>query len=144
MIKIDYPPYQPKIKKEDNKDFIFDEVRKQWVVLTPEEWVRQNFLQYIIQVKQYPAALIAVEKTISLGDLKKRFDIVVYGTDSKPWMLIECKEMNVVLDKAVLDQVLRYNITLRVPYLVITNGSYCFAFSNESDQLTALSMLPSF
>ena len=144
MIKIDYPPYQPKIKKEDDREFIFDEVRKQWVVLTPEEWVRQNFLQYIIQVKQYPAALIAVEKTISLGDLKKRFDIVVYDADSKPWMLIECKEMNVVLDKAVLDQVLRYNITLRVPYLVITNGNYCFAFSNGSGQLKALSMLPSF
>ncbi len=143
MIKIDYPPYQPKIKNEGNREFIFDEVRKQWVVLTPEEWVRQNFLQYIIQVKKYPAALIAVEKMISLGDLKKRFDIVVYDTHSKPWMLIECKEMNVVLDKTVLDQVLRYNITLRVPYIVITNGSYCFAFSNGSGQLTELSMLPS-
>ena len=144
MIKIDYPPYQPKIKKEDNREFIFDEVRKQWVVLTPEEWVRQNFLQYIITVKKYPAALIAVEKMISLGDLKKRFDIVVYDARAKPWMLIECKEMNVVLDKHVLDQVLRYNITLRVPYIVITNGSYCFAFSNGSGQLAELSTLPSF
>ena len=144
MIKINYPPYQPKIKKEDSREFIFDEVRKQWVVLTPEEWVRQNFLQYIIVVKKYPAALIAVEKMISLGDLKKRFDIVVYDADSKPWMLIECKEMNVPLDKPVLDQVLRYNITLRVPYIVITNGSYCSAFSNGSGQLAELSTLPSF
>ena len=144
MIKIDYPPYQPKIKKKNNRELIFDEVRKRWVTLTPEEWVRQNFLQYIIQVKKYPPSLIAVEKTIRLGDLKKRFDIVVYDAGSIPWMLIECKEMNVVLDKTVLDQVLRYNITLRVPYIVITNGSYCFAFSNENGQVKALSTLPSF
>ncbi|MEI8059780.1 MAG: type I restriction enzyme HsdR N-terminal domain-containing protein, partial [Ferruginibacter sp.] len=74
MIKIDYPLYQPKIKKEKDKEFIFDEVRKRWIILTPEEWVRQNFLQYLIVVKKYPAVLIAVEKEISLGDLKKRFD----------------------------------------------------------------------
>ena len=122
---------------------IFDAVRKRWVVLTPEEWVRQNFLQYIIHVKKYPSSLIAVEKEISLGELKKRFDIVVYGKDSKPWMIIECKEMNVVLDKTVLDQVLRYNMVLQVPYLVITNGSHCYAFFNDKGQLVELNELPS-
>jgi len=144
MIKIVYPPYQPRIKKEDDTEFIFDEVRRRWVVLTPEEWVRQNFLQYLVQVKKYPASLLAVEKEIQLGELKKRFDIVVYDALTKPRMIIECKEMNVTLDKQVLDQVLRYNITLRVPYLVITNGSFCFAFKNEDGQLTELSTLPSF
>ena len=142
MIKIDYPPYGPKIKKELNKEFIFDEVRKQWIVLTPEEWVRQNFLQYLIQVKKYPAALMAVEKEIFLGDVKKRFDIVVYDKNTQPWMLIECKEMNVVLDNAVLSQVLRYNINLQVPYLVITNGSYCYAFANTNKQLEEINELP--
>lgn len=122
---------------------IFDAVRKRWVVLTPEEWVRQNFLQYIIHVKKYPSSLIAVEKEISLGELKKRFDIVVYGKDSKPWMIIECKEMNVALDKTVLDQVLRYNMVLQVPYLVITNGSHCYAFFNDKGQLVELNELPS-
>lgn len=142
MIKIKYPAYQPKIKKEDTREFIFDEVRKRWVVLTPEEWVRQNFLQYIIAVKKYPAALIAVEKEIKLGDQKKRFDIVVYDKNSRPWMIIECKEMNVELSKQVLDQVLRYNIAMQVPYLVITNGSYCMAFQCSDNKLIELDELP--
>ncbi len=144
MIKIDYPPYQPKIKKKDDVEYIFDEVRKRWIVLTPEEWVRQNFLQYLIHVKKYPASLIAVEKEIHLDDQKKRFDIVVYDKHSTPWMIIECKEMNVALNRPVLDQVLRYNINLRVSFLVITNGSYCFAFLNDAGQLTELVELPSF
>jgi hypothetical protein len=144
MIKINYPKYQPKIKNENNKELIFDEVRKRWVILTPEEWVRQNFLQYLTQVKNYPAALIAVEKEINLGDLKKRFDIVVYDKASTPRMIIECKEMTVDLDKKVLDQILRYNITLQVPYLVITNGSYCMAFECINNKLEELTELPDF
>ena len=83
MIKIEYPPYQPKIKTEEGREMIFDEVRRRWVVLTPEEWVRQNFLQYLVQVMKYPASLIAVEKEIRLGELKKRFDIVVYDADTR-------------------------------------------------------------
>lgn len=144
MIKIDYPSYQPKIKKEAGKEFIFDEVRKRWVMLTPEEWVRQNFLQYLIIVKKYPAALIAVEKEIALNDLKKRFDIVVYDTNTLPWMIIECKEMNVSLGKQVLDQVMRYNITMQVPYLVITNGSYCMAFHCGQNLLLPVSEIPNY
>lgn len=142
MIKINYPPYQPKIKKENEREFIFDEVRKRWLILTPEEWVRQNFLQYLLQVKKYPASLIAIEKEIKLGDLKKRFDIVVYDKSSQPWMIIECKEMNVELNKQVLDQVLRYNITMQVPYLVITNGSYCMAFQCIRNDLKELGEMP--
>ena len=144
MIKIEYPPYWPKIKEENDKEFIFDEVRKRWVMLTPEEWVRQNFLQYLIQVKKYPASLIAVEKVIKLGELKKRFDIVVYDVLTKPWMIIECKEMNVTLDKSVLDQVLRYNISLAVPYLVITNGSYCMALELSNNGMNEIATLPDF
>jgi type I site-specific restriction endonuclease len=142
MIKIEYPPYQPKIKKEAGKEFIFDEFRKRWIVLTPEEWVRQNFLQYLTQTKKYPASLIAVEKEIKLGELKKRFDIVVYDRNSKPWMIVECKEMNVSLDKSVLDQILRYNISLDVPYLVITNGSYCMALQLKENLMEIIGVLP--
>ena len=144
MIKIEYPPYQPKIREEERKEFIFDEVRKKWIVLTPEEWVRQNFLQYLIQVKKYPASLIAVEKEIKLGELKKRFDIVVYDNDTNPWMIVECKEMNVVLGKAVLEQALRYNITLNVPYLVVTNGSYCMALQLKNGAMTVIESLPGY
>lgn len=142
MIKIEYPPYQPKIKAEQGKEFIFDECRKRWIVLTPEEWVRQNFLQYLTQTKKYPASLIAVEKEIKLGELKKRFDIVVYDRDTKPWMIIECKEMTVPLDKTVLNQVLRYNITLNVPYLVITNGTYCRALNLRKNKVSEIDQLP--
>lgn len=142
MIKIEYPPYQPKIKEEHAKEFIFDEFRKRWVLLTQEEWVRQNFLQYLTRVKRYPASLIAIEKEIKLGELKKRFDIVVYDKSTKPWMIVECKEMNVALDKSVLDQVLRYNISLNVPYLVITNGSYCMVLQLNDNQILELDSFP--
>ena len=142
MFKIEYPPYQPKIKEENGRELIFDEFRKRWIVLTPEEWVRQNFLQYLTQTKKYPASLIAVEKEIKLGELKKRFDIVVYDKNSKPWMIVECKEMNVSLDKSVLDQILRYNISLDVPYLVITNGSYCMALQLNENLMQAIGVLP--
>jgi type I site-specific restriction endonuclease len=144
MIKIEYPPYQPKIKDQQGKEYIFDEFRKRWIFLTPEEWVRQNFIQYLTLIKKYPASLIAIEKEIKLDELKKRFDIVVYDRNSKPWMIVECKEMNVALDKTVLDQVLRYNISLKVPYLVITNGSYCMALQLKNGEMQAIDALPVF
>jgi hypothetical protein len=144
MIKIEYPSYQPKIKSQHGKEFIYDEIRKQWIILKPEEWVRQNFLQYLIQVKKYPATLIAVEKEIKLGELAKRFDIVVYDKNTQPWIIIECKEMGVALNEQVLDQALRYNITLQVPYIVITNGTYCFGFSAKAGMLEELKNLPEF
>ena len=144
MVKIEYPPFNPKIKLKDGRDTIFDEVRKKWILLTPEEWVRQNFLQYLLLVKKYPASLIAVEKEIQLNDLKKRFDIVVYHQNSQPWMVIECKEMNVALDEKVLDQVLRYNIHLQVKYIVITNGYYCHIFNTNNNQLTTVNAIPDF
>ena len=104
--------------------------------------MRQNVLQYLTQTKKYPASLIAIEKEIKLGELKKRFDIVVYNRNSKPWMIIECKEMNVPLNKTVLNQVLRYNISLNVPYLVITNGSYCMALLIKDNAMTEINSVP--
>lgn len=136
MIKISYPPYDFRIKDEGGKEVIFDEFRKRWVRLTPEEWVRQNILQYLVQVKKYPAPLIAIEKEIALGELRKRFDILVYK-ESKPWMIIECKEMNVPLNSAVIKQVLNYNISLQTDFLIVTNGADTqgFALCNGSAEL---------
>ena len=128
MIRIEYPAFPFRMKEEDGKEFIFDENRRQWLRLTPEEWVRQNFLQYLLQVKQYPASLTAIEKEIRLGELKKRFDILVFDAHHQPWLMVECKGMEVALNDIVLQQVLRYNIAVPVPYLVITNGSGCFAY----------------
>lgn len=141
MVKITYPAPGFRIKKEDGKEWIFDEFRKQWVRLTPEEWVRQNMLQYLVQVKKYPASLIAIEKEIALGELRKRFDILVYKA-SKPWMIIECKEMNIPLDESVLKQVLNYNITVQANFVLITNGTDNYLFSLQNGVAEELSELP--
>lgn len=142
MIKIEYPSHQFKIKGEKGKELIFDSLRKVWVRLTPEEWVRQNFLQYIVQVKHYPPSLIAVEKEMLLGELKKRFDILVYDANHRPWMMIECKAMDISIDEKVLNQVLRYNISIPVPFLVITNGKFMVGFHRKNTGLELISELP--
>jgi hypothetical protein len=143
MITITYPEHAFKIKKEKGKEIIFDECRKQWFLLTPEEWVRQNFLQYLLKVKKYPASLIAVEREIMLGDIKKRFDIVVFK-NAVPWMIVECKEMNVELSEAVIKQILNYNIKLQVEYLVITNGKSTFGLNIQQGDFEWLNGLPDF
>lgn len=143
MIDIQFPGLPFKIKKLTNRDFIFDGFRKQWVVLTPEEWVRQNFLQYLVEVKRYPASLIAVEREILVGELRKRFDIVVFK-DAKPWMVVECKELKVPLTEAVISQILNYNINLQVEYLVVTNGNQTFGIQAQGNTHKWLEDLPAF
>ena len=143
MINIQFPSHSFKTKNENGKEVIFDECRKQWVLLTPEEWVRQNFLQYLIQERLYPASLIAIEREIVLGDLKKRFDIVVFK-NVKPWMIVECKGMQVKLNEAVIKQILNYNITLQAEYLVITNGTSTFALHVQQGKFEWLQKLPDF
>ena len=142
MLKVVYPSNNFRIKKTAGKEFIFDEVRRRWVTLTPEEWVRQNFLQYMLRVKNYPGALLSVEKLVNVGELRKRCDIVVYK-DSRPWMIVECKEMNVDLNLPVLEQILRYNIGHEVQYLVITNGNNSIAFRLTGDAFIEIDELPS-
>lgn len=132
------------MREEEGKELIFDELRRLWVRLTPEEWVRQNFLQYLVQTMQYPASLIAVERELKLGELRKRFDVLVYNRQHKPWLMVECKAMEVELDESVLQQVLRYNIAVPVPFLVITNGHYCAGFEKREQQLQPLDILPVF
>lgn len=144
MIKVQFPAPVFQIKEQDGKEIIYDGLRKQWLKLTPEEWVRQNFLQYIIQTKKYPSSFIAVEKEISLGELKKRFDILVYDHNHQPWMIIECKAMDVELTDKVLEQIVRYNISVPVSFLVITNGSYTYAWERKGSELTDIEMLPEF
>lgn len=140
-MKINYPHHDYKVKEEAGKRLIFDEVRRIWVVLTPEEWVRQNFIQYLVKEKQYPASVMAVEKMIRLGEMRKRCDIVIYQ-HALPWMIVECKEMNVPLNDTVASQVFRYNITLDVRYLIVTNGSYTYGLDTHTMQ--SLQELPQF
>lgn len=141
MLRVNYPFFNFRVKEEKNKQVIFDEIRKKWVRLTPEEWVRQNFIQFLLQVKQYPASVIAVEKEIRLGELKKRCDLVVYK-EHKPWIIIECKEQDVPLTESVLQQSLRYNITLQVAIILITNGTSSFAFQLTDGHAQELNDLP--
>ena len=143
MIRLIYPEQKPAIKTENGKEFIFCVIRKRWFVLTPEEWVRQNFLNYLIHVLQYPASLIAVEKQLLIGEMKKRFDIIVYK-NAAPFMIIECKEMNIPLSASTMKQVLHYNSNVQAGYVVVTNGSYCAAFEREADQFKEIGLLPEF
>lgn len=126
---------------KEGKECIFDPLRKKWVRLTPEEWVRQNFLQYLLLEKKYPASLIAVEKEIRVGELKKRFDILVYKND-QPWLLVECKEMNVIVDEAVFHQLLRYQQALSASYLIITNGNETKGWGWKERVLVSLEEIP--
>lgn len=142
MITINYPSRKPMIKEEGGKELIFCAVRKRWMQITPEEWVRQNFILYLTDVLQYPVSLIAVEKQLYLGELKKRFDIVVFDKTAQPFLIVECKEMNVALSETVLQQALRYNINLQAKYVVITNGNDCMAFEKQHGNFLPLEKMP--
>ena len=142
MINPEYPKHPYRIKTEGERSVIFDDIRKSWVILTPEEWVRQNFIQWMVQVMKYPSAMIAVEKEIKVHELSKRFDILVYDSSHTPWMMIECKAQTVPLTEKVLMQVLRYNIAVPVPFLVITNGVDCRVVKKEENELKWVKIFP--
>ena len=130
MLNVKYPEKKPSVSLRDGVEKIFCVSRKKWVVLTPEEWVRQNFMLYLSEILNYPLSLMAVEKQIKNWELTKRFDIVVFK-DSVPFILIECKEMSVTLTKSVLHQALNYNIGVQSRFIVVTNGNQSFAFENS-------------
>lgn len=142
MFNPDYPKQPLPIKTIDDKHHILCAIRKKWLVLTPEEWVRQNFVQWLVMVMQYPQSLIAVEKEIRVNGLKKRFDILVYDRLHQPWMLVECKSHTVPLHESVFLQALRYNISHPVPFIVITNGIHCRAIEKVGGEVRELSALP--
>lgn len=142
MIKIAFAKYPFRIKKEGINEKLFDAIRRRWVTLSPEEWVRQNIIQYLLTEKKYPSKLFAIEKEFKLGEMRKRCDIVIYDKETKPWMIIECKEMRVSPDVKSLEQTLRYHSKIPVPYLVITNGSYCFGFEKKAGQFLEIDDFP--
>ena len=127
MQKLNLPIYSIKLKKEGNKTLVFDSIRKKHIVLTPEEWVRQNFIQFLIQEKNYPASLIAVEMGIDLLNTKKRCDIVLYNTKGLPHMIVECKAPSIKISQDTFDQIARYNMSLKTDLLIVTNGLQHYA-----------------
>lgn len=122
MYKLNLPVFDFKLKKAEGKVWIFDGIRKKFIVLTPEEWVRQHFIHYLISEKKYPRSLIRVEGGLVYNALKKRTDIVVYDRSGAPWMIVECKAPSLQVSVTTLSQAALYNSTLRAQYLCVTNG----------------------
>ncbi len=141
MIKISYSDQKPAIKTENGKEYIFCIIRKRWFSITPEEWVRQNFLNYLIHILKFPASLIAVEKQLLIGEMKKRFDIIVYKASS-PYIIIECKEMKVALSENTIRQVLNYNSNVHAEYMVVTNGNFCAGFQKAGSGFVEIDEMP--
>ena len=133
MRKLNLPLFQFKIKKENNNTIIFDQIRKKWIILTPEEWVRQNFISYILD-KNYPKSLINCEKVFYINKVTKRYDIVVYDSSGDVEILVECKSYDVNLIKEHFDQVMRYNLELKSKYVIVTNGLRHFYFEFDDSE----------
>lgn len=128
MQKLNFPAYQFRFKSSENKISIFDRIRKKFIILNPEEWVRQHTIQYLIENKKYPESLINVEKLIKVNGLNKRYDIIIFNPDGSIYLIIECKSPTVKITQEVFDQIARYNLALNSEYLMITNGMshyYC-------------------
>ncbi len=141
---LNLPPYAFKIKEDEQRHYIFDELRKKYLLLTPEEWVRQHFVQYLIKHKNFSSSLISLEQGMKLNELQKRTDILVYNNTGAVVMLVECKAPNVKINQDVFDQASRYNIKHKVNYIVVTNGlsHYCCKIDYELLSTTFLNDIP--
>ena len=122
MILVDFPSYDFKVQSIGGKDQIFDPCRKKWVALTPEEWVRQNCVKFLINEKNFPSVLINIEKTIKINKINKRYDIVVYKPDGRIKLLVECKSPEIIINQKTFDQIAIYNMNLKSELLMVTNG----------------------
>jgi predicted type IV restriction endonuclease len=133
MMALNLPEFELQLQKSEGKVWIFDVIRKKYIMLTPEEWVRQHLINYFINHLHYPKSLIKVEGGLRYNQLQKRSDIQVYNRDGKPWMIVECKSYEVALDTATVKQVAVYNATVGAMYVAISNGlkHICFTATNE-------------
>lgn len=135
MLALNLPEFTPKIKKTDRVE-IWDRIRKKYVALTPEEWVRQCFVNYLVSIKKYPESLLANEIQISLNRTQRRCDTVVYNNQLKPIAIVEYKSPNVPITQDVFDQIVRYNMVLRVDYLIVSNGLQHYCCRMQYDDLS--------
>ena len=146
MQPLNFPEYNFRFKSSENNILIFDVIRKKFVVLQPEEWVRQHTINYLLHERKYPKSLINVEKQLTVNDLKKRYDIVVFNSKGTIEVLVECKAPGIVIDQNTFDQIARYNLQLNANYLMVTNGLqhfYC-KMDFESEKYTFLKDIPDF
>lgn len=144
MQALNFPEFSFRFKSNENKVSIFDEIRKKFIVLQPEEWVRQHCIQYLILEKNYPRSLINVEKELKVNDLSKRYDIVVYNPDGSIHLIVECKSYDVSISQSTFDQIAQYNMTLNASYLMVTNGinHYYCVMDQENKRYNFLRDLP--
>lgn len=134
LCPLNLPPYPFRITERDNQFFVFDEIRKKTLLITPEEWVRQHFVQYLVLQKKYPKSLIQLEGGLKLNGQSKRSDILIFNTSGEKILLVECKAPSVKITQVVFDQIARYNIVHRVPLLAVTNGLEHFYCTINFDQ----------
>lgn len=122
MQKLNFPQYSFRFKSSENKTLVFDEIRKKFVVLEPEEWVRLHAVQFLIKEKKYPKSLINVEKQLKLNNTVKRYDVVVFNNDGSIFLIVECKAPSIPITQNTFDQIARYNMALQAEFLMVTNG----------------------
>jgi len=146
MQALNLPNYSLKLKTDGQKTYIFDPIRKKYLVKTPEEWVRQNFIQFLIHEKKYPASLMAIEMGIDVLNTKKRCDIVMFNTKGKPRVIVECKAPSIKISQVTFDQIARYNLTLKTEFLIVTNGlqHYVCVMDHENKCYNFLKDIPTY
>ena len=146
MKTLNLPTYQFSFKEENKKTKIFDAIRKKFLVLTPEEWVRQHIIRFLVEEKGFPPSLIAIEMGLKLNGMQKRADILVYSKMGNPILLVECKAPHIKIDQKVFDQIGRYNITFKLPYLLVTNGMehFCAQIDFKSKNFSFLQDIPEY
>ncbi|MGM0650358.1 MAG: type I restriction enzyme HsdR N-terminal domain-containing protein [Bacteroidota bacterium] len=146
MQTLNLPYFDFRIEKRGDKTIIFDELRKKWLVCTPEEWVRQNLIKFFIHYKKVPAGFIALEKEIKVHGLQKRYDAMIHDKNGYPIMLVECKAPEIKISQAAFEQIAGYNIKFKVPYLFVSNGltHYVCHLDTNKDELLFLDDLPQY
>ena len=146
MQPLNLPPSTFKFKELNGKRAIFDIIRKKYVILTPEEWVRQNFIHFLIESRQYPKALIKLEFGVKYNELAGRSDITVFDRKGEIFMLVECKAPHIAVSNEVFAQASRYNIRLKAKYMVVTNGllHFCCCINQAEKKYDFLEDIPSF
>ncbi len=146
MKQLNLPEYDLKIQQAGDKLMIFDIIRKKYVALTKEEWVRQHFIHYMVQEKGFPLSLISVERGLKLLKMQKRYDIVIFNNKGEPKLIVECKSPEISLSQDAFDQAARYNMGLKVDYMIISNGidHYCCKINYENDDYTFLDDIPKY
>jgi hypothetical protein len=146
MHKLSLPSFDVRLQKAEDKTLIYDIIRKKYVVLTPEEWVRQHFVHYLITALGYPKSLISVETGMKYHDLAKRTDIIIYNRTGEPLVLVECKSSTTNLNQKVMEQALMYNRTIKASYIILTNGlkNSCIQIKSGNQSVEFLATLPMF